>query len=90
MNSLVPLRSIVAVMSGPPPAEPLPPSVAAENKGPMMQALVWTFTGVASLFVAGRMVSRRKKMGKLRVDDYIIIGSLVCLRALDSSIAYVP
>jgi len=66
-------------MSGPPPPEPLSPSVAAENKGPMMLALTWTFTGVASLFVVGRIISRRKKMGRLGADDYIIIGSLVRL-----------
>ena len=64
-------------MSGPPPPAPLPPAIAAENKGPMMQALTWTFTGVASLFVIGRIISRRKKTGKLRLDDYIIVGSLV-------------
>jgi hypothetical protein len=65
-------------MSGPPPAEPLPPSVAAENKGPLMLALTWSFTSFASLLVAGRIIARRKKLGRLKADDYIIIGSLVC------------
>jgi hypothetical protein len=68
-------------MSGPPPAAPLPPEIAAENKGPMMLALTWTFTSLAGLFVLGRLFSRKKKMGRLLVDDWIIIGSLVCLGA---------
>ena len=41
-----------------------------------MLGVTWTFTLLSALFVLGRLVSRKKKIGRLFADDYIIIGSL--------------
>ncbi|KAF5024824.1 hypothetical protein F66182_3063 [Fusarium sp. NRRL 66182] len=55
---------------------PLPPDVAAQNKGPVMMAVMYSFTALSSLTVAGRIFSRHRKLGHLATDDYIIILSL--------------
>jgi hypothetical protein len=56
----------------------LPPEIASQNKGPRIIVIVYVFTILASLFVAGRIFSRIKKLGRLAVDDYLILISLVC------------
>jgi len=56
--------------------EPMP---ASQNQGPTILAVVYSVTFVASLFVAGRLFSRRRKLGRWAVDDYIILACLVCI-----------
>lgn len=55
----------------------LPPDIAAQNKGPAMMAVMYSFTALSSLTVVGRVFSRYKKLGHLAIDDYVIILSLV-------------
>ncbi|KAH7176896.1 hypothetical protein EDB81DRAFT_773735 [Dactylonectria macrodidyma] len=59
-----------------PAMHPLPPDIAAENKGPAMMAVMYSFTALSSLTVAGRIFSRYRKLGRLAIDDYVIILSL--------------
>ncbi|SCO92509.1 related to integral membrane protein PTH11 [Fusarium oxysporum] len=54
----------------------LPPDVAAQNNGPAMMAVMYSFTALSSLTVVGRVFSRYKKLGRLAIDDYVIILSL--------------
>jgi hypothetical protein len=56
----------------------LTPEIASQNKGPRIIVIVYVFTILASLFVAGRIFSRIKKLGRLAVDDYLILISMVC------------
>jgi hypothetical protein len=55
----------------------LAPDVAAQNRGPAMMAVMYSFTALTSLTVVGRVFSRYKKLGHLAIDDYVIILSLV-------------
>jgi hypothetical protein len=54
----------------------LTPEIASQNKGPRIIVIVYVFTILASLFVAGRIFSRIKKLGRLAVDDYLILISM--------------
>jgi hypothetical protein len=56
---------------------PLPPDIAAQNKGPAMMAVMYSFTALSSLTVVGRIFSRHRKLGHLALDDYVIVLSLV-------------
>jgi hypothetical protein len=67
-------------MSGPSGPAALPPEKAAEDNGPRMLITGWVFTATATLFVAGRIFSRRKKLGKLDTGDYLVLLSLVRLQ----------
>ncbi|KAL2754398.1 hypothetical protein ACRALDRAFT_2108129 [Sodiomyces alcalophilus JCM 7366] len=49
-----------------------------EDKGPMINALCWSFTALALLFVAGRLFVRAAVHRKLYSDDYWIILSSTC------------
>ncbi|KAJ4072669.1 hypothetical protein NW761_014684 [Fusarium oxysporum] len=48
----------------------LAPDVAAQNRGPAMMAVMYSFTALTSLTVVGRVFSRYKKLGHLAIDDY--------------------
>ncbi|KAK4166984.1 hypothetical protein QBC43DRAFT_11845 [Cladorrhinum sp. PSN259] len=62
-------------MSDPaPPA--LSPEMAAINKGPRVLIIGWIFTATATLFVAARLFSRLKKLGRVGAGDYLVILSL--------------
>ncbi|KAH7124441.1 hypothetical protein EDB81DRAFT_765800 [Dactylonectria macrodidyma] len=50
--------------------------MAAQNRRPVMLVIIYLFTILASLFVAGRLFSRCRKLGRLTIDDYIILLSL--------------
>ncbi|CCT71730.1 related to integral membrane protein PTH11 [Fusarium fujikuroi IMI 58289] len=54
----------------------LPPDVAAHTRGPAMMAVMYSLTTLSSLAVVGRVFSRYKKLGRLAIDDYVIILSL--------------
>jgi len=54
------------------------PSYVKENKGPLIVGVVSALTGLTLLFVAGRVWSRFLAFGKLAIDDFIVIGCIVC------------
>lgn len=58
-------------------AEPYP-GFSDESKGPLIVVVTATVTAVALLFVMARIYSRLISVGKLAVDDYIVILSIVC------------
>ncbi|KAK1830899.1 hypothetical protein QBC39DRAFT_308119 [Podospora conica] len=53
------------------------PGYAAENKGPLILGVTSALTLVTLLFVAGRVWSRTISLGKLAVDDFIVIGCII-------------
>ncbi|SPQ25744.1 4b21163e-68a6-4bdd-8da7-29f53bda3888 [Thermothielavioides terrestris] len=63
-------------MSGPAWGVALTAEEAAENNGPRVLIIGWIFTAKASLFVAGRIFSRLKKLARLGTGDYIVLVSL--------------
>lgn len=54
------------------------PGYADENKGPLIIGVISALTGLTLLFVVGRVWSRFLSIGKLAIDDYIVIGCIVC------------
>ena len=63
--------------SPPPFVEPYP-GFSNENKGPLIVVVTATLTALALLFVVARVYSRLLSAGKLAVDDYIVMLSIVC------------
>lgn len=59
------------------PGEPGYEAWAAENKGPLILGVTSALTLFAMVFVVGRTYSRLLSVGKLAVDDYIVIVCLV-------------
>ena len=57
---------------------PRSPDTTAQNKGPILLGVSYPITFVASLFVAGRLFWRRRKLGRWAADDYIVLVSFVC------------
>lgn len=53
------------------------PGWAGENKGPLILTVTGTLTGVAGLFVVGRIYSRLISQGRLAIDDYIVVICIV-------------
>jgi hypothetical protein len=51
----------------------------AETKGPTILATCITLCVVSTMFVAARLFTRQKLMGKLLSDDYIVGASMVSL-----------
>lgn len=68
-------------MSKPDFVEPYP-GWAREDKGPEILAVVGAMTGLAFLFVAARLSSRMIALGRLLIDDYIVILSIVRVNVL--------
>jgi hypothetical protein len=66
-------------MSTPDFVEPYP-GYAQENKGPLILTATGTLTAIAGLFVSARIYSRMVSLGKLGVDDYIVILCSVSTR----------
>ncbi|KAL1959107.1 hypothetical protein VTO42DRAFT_2894 [Malbranchea cinnamomea] len=62
-------------MDNPPP---LPPEVAAEDKGPRILWSMWSLTIAATVFVAARLYVRVRLLKKQGLDDYLIILSMAC------------
>lgn len=44
-----------------------------DNKGPMIIVVCWVFTGIALLFVVGRLFVRATVQRQLYSDDYWIL-----------------
>ena len=53
------------------------PGYSDENKGPLILSVISVLTGLALLFVVGRIWSRLLSIRKLAVDDYIVVGCVV-------------
>jgi len=60
-------------MSAPAPFEEPYPGWAQENKGPLILTTTSTITAITFLFVVARVYSRILSVGKLAVDDFIVI-----------------
>lgn len=58
-------------------SQELPPEIAAQNKGPAILATIYTVTVLSTIFTAARVFVRTKILGKLQLDDYLIILSVV-------------
>ncbi len=56
---------------------PLPPGVAAEDKGPAIVISMSVLTAVATVFIAARLFVRARMLGRMHWDDYLISVSLV-------------
>ncbi|WQF80753.1 hypothetical protein CDEST_05767 [Colletotrichum destructivum] len=50
----------------------------AENRGPQALTVVICVSVVSTLFTAARLYTRGRIMGKIRLDDYLIVASVVC------------
>ncbi|KAK1961221.1 integral membrane protein [Colletotrichum sublineola] len=50
----------------------------AQDKGPAILAICWSFTALSSMFVFSRVYVRWKFVGKLYNDDYFVILGLIC------------
>lgn len=55
------------------PSEEHPPGWAQEDKGPLILVVTSTMTAITFLFVASRIYSRILALGKLAIDDYIVV-----------------
>ncbi|KAL2262439.1 hypothetical protein VTK26DRAFT_1342 [Humicola hyalothermophila] len=55
----------------------LPPEVAAEDKGPGIIATVVAVTVLETLFCAARIYTRGRIIGRLQLDDYLLILSVI-------------
>lgn len=49
----------------------------SENKGPMALAAVIVISAVSTTFTAARLFTRGTVMGKLMLDDYLILAAVV-------------
>ena len=68
-----------ASMSAPPPPFVEPhPGYAAENKGPEILIITSIMTFLAVLCVASRIYSRFLSIGKLAIDDFVVVFCVVC------------
>ncbi|KAK1499400.1 integral membrane protein [Colletotrichum cuscutae] len=50
----------------------------AENKGPTALAIVVCVSVLSTVFTAARLFTRGKVLGKISLDDYFIVASVVC------------
>lgn len=49
----------------------------AENKGPTALAIVVCVSVLSTVFTAARLFTRGKVLGKISLDDYFIVASVV-------------
>lgn len=72
--------STEASPSPPPPpfVEPYP-GFSDETNGPLIVVVTTALTGLATLFVIARVYSRMLSAGKIALDDWIIIISVVIM-----------
>ncbi|KAI8274601.1 hypothetical protein K4K60_009537 [Colletotrichum sp. SAR11_57] len=50
----------------------------AENKGPESLVAIITVTVLSTVFTGARLFVRGKILGKVHLDDYLIIASVIC------------
>ncbi|KAF2197616.1 hypothetical protein GQ43DRAFT_380589 [Delitschia confertaspora ATCC 74209] len=56
----------------------LSPEIAAQNKGPAIVATSCSLTALATVFVAARLFTRAKLIGKMGLDDWFLLGAIIC------------
>ncbi len=54
-----------------------PSMSATEDRGPLLLQAIWIEATIASFFIAARIIARIKIQGRLSLDDYLMIFSLV-------------
>ncbi|KAK2770912.1 integral membrane protein [Colletotrichum kahawae] len=54
------------------------PERDAENKGPTALGIVISVSALSTVFAAARLFVRGKILGKVHLDDYLIIASVIC------------
>ncbi|GKT51196.1 uncharacterized protein ColSpa_11377 [Colletotrichum spaethianum] len=52
--------------------------MAAENRGPTALGIVISVSTLSTLFTAARLFVRGKILGKVHLDDFLIIASVLC------------
>ncbi|KAJ0160579.1 hypothetical protein CTA2_7724 [Colletotrichum tanaceti] len=57
---------------------PVPPQRAAENKGPTAIGIIVSVSVLSTLFTAARLFVRGKILGKVHLDDHLIVISVLC------------
>ncbi|KAL1850973.1 hypothetical protein VTK73DRAFT_9567 [Phialemonium thermophilum] len=61
------------------PSQPvITPEFAAQDKGPAIIASICTVTVLETLFCLARLYTRGRILGKLHLDDYLIVLSVIC------------
>jgi len=60
------------------PPVPLPPAIAAQNKGPTIVAAICSVTAASTVFAALRLYVRARIMKKVYYDDWLIVFSVIC------------
>ncbi|KAL0935510.1 uncharacterized protein CTRU02_210101 [Colletotrichum truncatum] len=58
--------------------EHLDPAWVADNRGPWALGVVICVSVISTIFVAARLFTRAKIMGRVCLDDYLIIVSAIC------------
>ncbi|KAK4233520.1 hypothetical protein C8A03DRAFT_19421 [Achaetomium macrosporum] len=58
-------------------AAPLPAHLAAEDKGPGIIATICVVTVLETLFCAARIYTRGRILGRLQLDDYLVVLSVI-------------
>ncbi|KAK8087568.1 hypothetical protein PG997_002529 [Apiospora hydei] len=61
-----------------PDAPPLPDWYLQQDKGPSILAAIITVTVIGTIFTVARLYVRQFIRGKLRIDDYLILVSMLC------------
>lgn len=59
-----------------------------ENKGPVLLAVMWTLTGLATVMVLARLFIRTKIIHAVGLDDWLIGFSMVSLSLLPAPGCY--
>ncbi|KAH9232500.1 hypothetical protein K456DRAFT_1750874 [Colletotrichum gloeosporioides 23] len=54
------------------------PERDAEDKGPTALGIVISVSALSTVFAAARLFVRGKRLGKVHLDDYLIIASVIC------------
>lgn len=67
-------------MSGVAPPHHTPEYLAAD-KGPVILGVIITLTVISTLFVAARVFTRQKILGKAQLDDWLVVVSVVSPRS---------
>lgn len=57
-----------------------------DNRGPLVLQLMWIIAAIAIIVVAARFYVRYAYLNKIRMDDWLMLTSLVCLPESLSSV----
>lgn len=62
----------------------------AENKGPTALAIVVCVSVLSTVFTAARLFTRGKVLGKISLDDYFIVASVVSSTSFIGTVLFMP